>query len=577
MTEVARARVVSGTAAARRAWHTTTIATRRAVARTQVSLPGLFVGALFLCISVTPSLLPRTWLVQGFISAFSTIVGYATGVTLAWAGRRLLPARLRPGRWLPSWWRPAITLATLVLLASFMYQGSRWQRELYLLMGVNAPRRGSFVGVMTVTLVVVVALIALGRGLRWLSRSISRFLRRWIPAVAAKATAGTLVVLLSVGLIDGIVLDGFLAVASSTSAQLNDTAGIANPPPTSYTRSGSPASFVSWESLGMQGREFVTGGPTVEELERFNGREAKEPIRAYVGLRSAPSIAEGADLAVRELERTGAFSRAVLCVITTTGTGWVDPYLAAALEYMFNGDTALVGTQYSYLPSWLSFLTERERVQQAGQALFERVYARWSQLPEDERPRLLVFGESLGSLGSESAFDSMDEVLAKTDGALWAGPTNDNPLWAEVVAHRDPGSSEVLPIYDDGKHVRFAAYPHDLTLPGAEWGQPRVVYLQNASDPVTWWSPSLVLRRPDWLEEPQGRDVLPAMRWFPFVTFFQVTADLVLAQDAPKGHGHEFNRTAVAGWAAVAQPPDWSEARTVELTALLDELSVEWE
>src|SRR5690606_22584392 len=237
--------------------------------------------------------------------------------------------------------------------------------------------------------------------------------------------------------------------------------------------------FVSWESLGMQGREFVTGGPTVEELERFNGRETKEPIRAYVGLRSAPSIAEGADLAVRELERTGAFSRAVLCVITTTGTGWVDPYLAAALEYMFNGDTALVGTQYSYLPSWLSFLSERERVQIAGQELFNRVYARWSQLPPDDRPRLVVFGESLGSLGSESAFDSVAEVLAKTDGALWAGPTNDNPLWNEVVTHRDAGSSQVLPTYDGGKHVRFAAYPHDLTLAG-EWGEPRVVYLQNA-------------------------------------------------------------------------------------------------
>src|SRR5690606_2461540 len=147
--------------------------------------------------------------------------------------------------------------------------------------------------------------------------------------------------------------------------------------------------------------------------------------------------------------------------------------LAAALEYMFNGDTALVGTQYSYLPSWLSFLTERERVQLAGQELFNRVYAKWSQLPPDDRPRLLVFGESLGSLGSESTFDSMSEVLAKTDGALWAGPTNDNPLWREVLSQREAGTSEVMPIYRDGKHVRFATDPGDLALPGAEWGQPR--------------------------------------------------------------------------------------------------------
>ena len=28
---------------------------------------------------------------------------------------------------------------------------------------------------------------------------------------------------------------------------------------------------------------------------------------------------------------------------------------------MYNGDTAMVGSQYSYLPSWISFLGDREK------------------------------------------------------------------------------------------------------------------------------------------------------------------------------------------------------------------------
>ena len=56
---------------------------------------------------------------------------------------------------------------------------------------------------------------------------------------------------------------------------------------------------------------------------------------------------------MRELERTGGFDRAVLAVIATTGTGWVNPAVPAALEYLYAGDTAVVAMQYSYLPSWI--------------------------------------------------------------------------------------------------------------------------------------------------------------------------------------------------------------------------------
>lgn len=44
--------------------------------------------------------------------------------------------------------------------------------------------------------------------------------------------------------------------------------------------------------------------------------------------------------------------------------------------------------QYSFLPSPMSFMADRETARNAGRALFDAVYERWSQLPSAERPRL---------------------------------------------------------------------------------------------------------------------------------------------------------------------------------------------
>ena len=547
----------------------------RRVVRARPSRGGIVVGLLFFCTSLTPSLLPRTWLAQGLISAVSTSAGYAIGFVLGWVFMRVVPRR-----WFPSprvrrlIVRGCLTAAALLVAVS-LYAGSVWQRDLFLLMGERPPGRWTYLRVPGFTLVLVTGLVALvrvgRRGVQWFVALI----RRWLPGGPVEVLGVTAGLLVLVGVAEGVALGGFMSAANRISAAVNDATSSDAVAPTSPLRSGGPQSLVTFDSLGREGRSFVAGGPSVSQLRSFARAQAgapapvKEPVRVYVGLQSAARTQDAAALAVRELERTGAFDRSVLCVVTTTGTGWVDPYLAAALEYMHHGDTAIVGVQYSYLPSWISFLSEAQRVAASGPQLFDAVYARWSQLPATHRPKLLVFAESLGSLGSEAGFTDLDDVRARTDGVLWSGPTNANPLWSTLVRHRDPGSPEVLPVYQGGSQVRFVAQPPDLAAAPAPWSYPRVVYLQNASDPVTWWSPDLLWGRPDWLEERQGRDVLPAMRWYPVVTFLQVTADLALAYGAPPGHGHRFHAAAVAAWAAIDAPPGWSPADTTRLTTLL--------
>lgn len=249
----------------------------------------------------------------------------------------------------------------------------------------------------------------------------------------------------------------------------------------------------------------------------------------------------------------------------------MNPIAAAAIEHLYAGDTAVAAMQYSYLPSWLSVLADRERAATAGRALIEQVQAKLAELPRDERPALMLYGESLGSTAVEGAFDDLEDLQARVDGALLVGPPNFNLLWRELVADRDADSPQRLPVVDDGRQVRFAAGPSDLTRSGGRWEPPRVTYFQHASDPVVWWSPSLALRPPDWLREPRGPDVIDDVRWWPLITFWQLSADLATANDVPSGYGHNYGSEIVTGLAALRPPAGWSAADTARLRLLLDQ------
>jgi uncharacterized membrane protein len=158
---------------------------------------------------------------------------------------------------------------------------------------------------------------------------------------------------------------------------------------------------------------------------------------------------------------------------------------------------------------------------------------------------------SLGSFGAEAAFSGDFDLRNRTSGALMAGPPNFNVLYRGFVDDRDPGSTEVSPIFRDGRTVRFSTGADQPVPPvGQPWNDARVLYMQHPSDPVVWWNTDLILARPDWLEEPRGLDVAGAVQWIPFVTFWPVTSTCRSARRLA-GHGH--SRECVDGWLAVLQ------------------------
>ena len=528
---------------------------------------GSAVGLVFVWLSLTPSLLPRGPLFQGLVSGGAGAAGYLLGVFGVWLVRYMRGKDSSPPA--PHWAWLALLVAGLASLVGMEFFFQVWQNDVRDLMGVPHLRWYNYPQAAVLALIVMFVLVELGQLIRKLVLFLVRQLERVAPRRVSGVVAVGLVLALTVALLNGVVARVAMDWLNSTFAAVNDEDSPDSPTPTTTLRSGGPGSLVSWASLGHQGRIFVAGGPTVEELTEFNGAPATEPIRAYAGKDAGDDIRETAQIAAQELLRTGGLDREVVAVATTTGTGWINEAEASALEYMFNGDTAIVSMQYSFLPSWISFLVDKENARQAGQALFEAVDELVRARPEADRPRLVVFGESLGSFGGEAPFLSLDNLVARTDGALFSGPTFNNTIWTDLTANRDPGSPMWLPIYDKGENARFVARPDNLGRPADPWGEPRVVYLQHASDPIAWWTPDLLFREPDWLKERRGYDVSPRMDWMPVVTFLQVSADMAVAVNVPDGHGHVYVRDVVNGWAAVLQPPGWTPEKTERLRPLM--------
>ena len=542
---------------------------------------GIAVGAVFFCLSLTPSLLPRDWLFAGLIGGVNLAIGYGIGVLLGKVLYRFVLTRR-------DWWpprKPVLYWAKAVIIAGstaacvlMLIPAAAWQRQVSALMGIEGPATLGYLRTLIITAGVAAALISLARVLRDAVRLLARiFIRRWHLHREVAQFIGTAIgAILVITLLNGVLYRGFLAGASRVFQPQNSTTGDGITQPTEPQRSGSPASFASWDSLGFQGRNFVAAGPRVPELEELNGAPAREPIRIYAGLDTADTDEQRIAVLLKELERTHAFERELLVIVPTTGTGWVNPVAARTLEMMYNGDTAMVGMQYSYLPSWISFLADQEKSMAVGRMMIDAIQARWAQLPPDDRPELVLYGESLGSLAGQGAFSWLPDIARMGFSAvLWVGPPNVSPLWRGLTVRRDPGTPEVRPRYDNGRTVRFSEAADAAEIAAdtaAPWEGARVLFLQHPSDPIVWWSTDLLFSEPDWLVDPPGTDRTASMRWYPIITFWQVAADMTNASSVPVGHGHNYGDSVLDGWAAVVPPDGWTPEDTERIRTALDKI-----
>ncbi|WP_228538260.1 alpha/beta-hydrolase family protein [Nocardia sp. XZ_19_385] len=418
------------------------------------------IGAL---VSLSPGLLPRTPGAQAILTALLIVI------VLAVAG--LLRMVLR--RWkfdintrFPGARRPLFALSTLLIVGAAA-QAGHWQNALRSAMGTPPIGPDYWLRCALGAALLVGVCTGIARGFRWALRRLG--LARSIALTVVAAAAGYLV-----------LVPSFVGWRQSTYAAANHVMDPALVQPVSFARSGSAESAVSWGSLGAEGRKFVSG-------------QAEGPVRVYAGVESAPHLDSRVALTIRELERSGGFAKSNIVVAVPTGSGWIDANAMKGFAQRFGDDAAVVGMQYSYAPSWVTFVFGRDEAIAAARALFAAVEQRSAEL--GGKNRLFVYGQSLGAYGGSSVFTDDADQDRRTCAVLWAGPP---------AGH----------VYRSGATV-----------------------LANSSDPVVHWSPSLLWRAPDL----SGTRVdAPVPQWLPVASFVQTTADLLAALDAPAGHGHRY-------------------------------------
>ena len=527
-------------------------------------------AAWFFALSLLPSLLPRAAMVQGIVSGVTVMIGYGIGAGTQALWRYLgipgVPGRAR---------RVLVAIFVGLGLWAAVFTGWRqvgWQNEIRTLYGMEPASPTVWPVILGLTALLAVLILVVARGLRLLFRTVFRWLGRRLPRRIAAVVGSAVLLAVIWSLLTGVLVNGFFAVANNIFAPRDTLIAEDMNRPQVPQRSGSPQSLSSWELLGRQGRYFVGGGPSVAELNAANGGGAKEPIRVYAGLRSADTVQGRANLVLAELKRTAAFDRKVLVVATTTGTGFLDQNGTDPLEFLWNGDTAIAGVQYSYLPSWISLLADQDAVRETSRVVFDTVHQYWSTLPAVEPPQALPL-RALARLPRGREHPQLRQRHQRADRRRAHVRT--------AVRQRDARPAHGgTPARQPGIPPRLRAGPHGplhrragrAGARGQDWGPTRLVYLQHASDPIVFFSPSLAFSSPEWLKDGErGPDVSARMGWFPLVTMWQVLLDLPGAGSIPMGYGHLYSATAnLESWVGVTDPPDWTPEKTATLASLLE-------
>ena len=534
------------------------------------SAAGLMVGTFFLAVSLTPTLVPRTAMLQGIVSGGALAAGYGLGVLGQTLWRYLeLPA---PSRTVRLRIKGGAILLGLLVTLFFMWQWSTWQTSVRAL--VEMPPADGFqpLTVGMLTLAIFLVCWALGWKFKALWSRLSNRLGKYVPHRVSVVLGLVLSFYLFWLVVDGVLVSALMRSADTSYEQVDALIEDDTPQPTDNMRAGSPASLLEWEDMGREGRRFLASEPQADSIATVIDEPATQPRRVYVGMHAAEDVEARARLALDELLRVNAFDRSVLVLITPTGTGWVDPPSIETLEYLHRGNVASVAVQYSYLPSPLALITKETYGAEMAQALFRAVYGHWTTLPTDERPDLYLNGLSLGALNSDRSFDFYDIINDPFNGALWVGPPFRQSTWRTVTDQREPESPAWRPRFRDGSVVRFMNQDGGLHEGRAPWGTFRIAYLQYASDPITFFEPRMLTQEPDWMQPPRGPDVSDDLQWYPVVTMLQVAVDMLAGTSAPRGYGHEYATVDyIEAWYALTEPTGWTPA---ELEDLSDHLAM---
>lgn len=314
--------------------------------------------------------------------------------------------------------------------------------------------------------------------------------------------------------------------------------------PHNHYVSGCIGSDVRWETLTLQGRRHISARTPKSQIMKVMGtpfKETKEPIRIFVGLESAPTEVDRVNMALEEMHRTGAFTRKNIVIISPTGTGYVNYVFSESVEYMAKGDCASVALQYSKRPSPMSLDRVPEGRDQL-RMLIVGINRELKKIPKNKRPRILLFGESLGAWTSQEAFagggtDIMD--VYNISRAFWIG-TPAGSKWAKQVlqGNRFDTVNEEVGVFNDYGQLKQLPIEAQKAL--------RFVLCTHDDDPIPKFGVSLLVQAPTWLKRGVERaPTIPKNNHFRTpLTFIQTMVDMKNALKPIPGQfvavGHDY-------------------------------------
>ena len=158
-----------------------------------LSYGGILGALVFFGFSLTPSLLPRSPLLQGLVTGVSIAAGYGLGALVFWAASKATSWRPSPRGRRVAW--IALAVAGVAFVVPWLYVGGVWNNQTRELMTLEPGSPWSPAAALPIALLIWVILLAIARLLRWAARAVGNLLSRWIPRHAAIVLGAVLVAL----------------------------------------------------------------------------------------------------------------------------------------------------------------------------------------------------------------------------------------------------------------------------------------------------------------------------------------------------------------------------------------------
>jgi uncharacterized membrane protein len=250
--------------------------------------------------------------------------------------------------------------------------------------------------------------------------------------------------------------------------------------------------------------------------------------------------------------------------------------LLEALEYMTLGNCATATMQYSLLPSPMSLNRTRLAVEQ-NRDLMHAVTGYLRGMDPDARPKLVLFGESLGALTMQDVWKHRTVEAIDRDfvhSSIFLGTpsaTEFAKAWRLNPAKVDP----------EGKVIEVDDFGQFVDLPQEDRERVRHVLLSHYDDPIPKFGTNILLRRPWWLGPVDQRPprVPKSTHWRPGVTFVLTGIDMINAMEVIPGtfgrRGHDY-REDIARFVTAIYDLPVSAQQLLDIERALRERELAW-